>query len=152
MSDRFCALCGRPQSGGVSASSGVANPSAVAGDLLRNITPRTASVLCYVPLLGWLAAIVVLASPRFLQDRTVRFHAFQGLYLFVTWLLVEMVVRPMATLGDSSGMSNAVSSLLHSAVFFTWILMLVKTSQGQFVSLPIIGELADRSVAEQRRP
>jgi len=61
---------------------------------LEAISPRTASVLCYVPLLGWIAAIGVLASRRFRQNRTVRFHAFQGLYLFVAYLIVEWVVGP----------------------------------------------------------
>jgi len=142
--DKFCARCGAKQS--TAQASTVENP----GDPLRGISARTASVLCYIPLIGWLAAIVVLASPRFLRDRTVRFHAFQGLYLFVAWLLVEMVVGPMMRLGN--GFHVPISGLLHLVVFAAWIIMLVKTSQDEFYSLPIIGELAERSVAEQRQP
>lgn len=119
---------------------------------MRDISPRTASVLCYVPLVGWLAAIVVLASPRFLRDRIVRFHAFQGLYLFVAWLLVEMVVKPMSYLGDGFGPGRAIGGVLHLAIFVAWIVMLTKTSQDRYYSLPIVGELAERSVAEQRQP
>ena len=32
----------------------------------------------------------------------------------------------------------------------TWIFLLVKTNEGVMFKLPIIGELADRSVSEQR--
>ena len=37
----------------------------------------------------------MLASDRFRYDRTVRFHGFQGLYLFVAWLLDDQVLRPI---------------------------------------------------------
>ena len=39
--------------------------------------------------------MVVLAADKFRNDRTVRFHAFQGLYLFVAWLIVEWVLSPI---------------------------------------------------------
>jgi uncharacterized membrane protein len=32
----------------------------------------------------------------------------------------------------------------------TWVFMLVKTSQNRLYRLPLVGELADRSIAEQR--
>ena len=42
--------------------------------------------------MGWIAAIIVLASQRFKAMPTVRFHAFQGLYLFVAWLMNDQVL------------------------------------------------------------
>ena len=54
--------------------------------------PRGASMLCYVPWFGWLASVWVLASERFRTERDVRFHAYQGLYLFVAWLLSHWAV------------------------------------------------------------
>ena len=59
------------------------------------LNPRTASILCYIPGIGWIASIIVLASDRFRHDRHVRFHGFQGLYLFVAWLLDDQVLRPI---------------------------------------------------------
>jgi uncharacterized membrane protein len=105
---------------------------------------------CYIPLLGWIAAIVILATARFQDNRTVRFHAFQGLYLFVVWLLVDWVLEPFFHMVPGPGAIRAVSSLLHMTVFVAWIWMIVKTSQEQMFHLPIVGELAERSVAEQR--
>jgi len=103
-------------------------------------------MLCYIPLAGWIASIVVLASPRFRENRSVRFHAFQGLYLFVAWLLVEMFVAPIISISDAG---HFISRILHLTIFVAWIFMLVKTSHSETYSLPIIGELAERSVAEQ---
>ena len=97
-------------------------------------------------------SVVVLASPLFARDRTLRFHAFQGIYLFVVWLLIQWVVEPMFGWMPHSG-GRMVRSLVHVmelAVMAAWVWMLVKTSQNQFYSLPFIGELAERSVEEQR--
>ena len=109
-------------------------------------------MLCYIPMVGWLAAIFVLAAPKFQHDRTVRFHAFQGLYLFVVWLIVDWVLAPIVSFAPGSGFHEArlIRSLLHLSVFAAWIWMIVKTSQEQVYRLPIVGELADRSVSEQR--
>lgn len=109
-------------------------------------------MLCYIPWVGWIASIIVLASPRYNQDRTARFHAFQGIYLFVTWLLVDWVVGPLFrwTQGPGHHVGWVISNVLHLTVVGAWIWMLVKTSQEQVYALPILGELAERSVAEQR--
>lgn len=121
-----------------------------ATDPLASLSPRTAAILCYIPVLGWIACVVVLASPRFAKDQTLRFHAFQGIYLFVGWLLVDWVLGPMFGWMREPGFMVAGAKIAKLAVMFAWVWMLIKTSQGEVVSLPIIGELAERSVAEQR--
>ena len=40
---------------------------------------------------------MVLAARKFKDDRTARFHAFQGLYLFAVWLGISWIVRPMVS-------------------------------------------------------
>lgn len=142
--DVYCRRCGAPQ------------PPGARRPPLEGIQPRTASMLCYLPLVGWIPAIVVLASQRFRDDRTVRFHAFQGIYLFVVWLIVDWVISPMFRFALSPlphPMSHSFSflgGLLKAALFVVWIFMLIKTSQDQVYKLPVVGELAERSVAEQR--
>src|SRR5690242_4898771 len=86
--DSYCGKCGARQPAGTHAPDPVARG-------LESLNPRTASILCYVPWVGWVAAIVVLASDRFRRDRAVRFHAFQGLYLFVAWLIADQAMRPV---------------------------------------------------------
>lgn len=169
-SDVFCGSCGTRQqeaSAGETRSTGFGagtasfgpQASAGAGDKARgtfestadsfssSMTPKQASVFCYIPWVGWIASIVVLASNRFRDDKDVRFHAFQGLYLFVLWLFVDWVF-PGFFYGID-GMRTA-GKLMKLGVVVGWILMLVKTSQGQMLRLPVIGELAERSASEQR--
>jgi uncharacterized membrane protein len=132
--DAFCGRCGSRQpviSGG-------------ARDTLSGITPRTAAILCYVPGIGWIASIVALAADKFRNNYLVRFHAFQGLYLFVAWLIEDWVLHPLFR--GLPGMN--IDRLLKAFLLFVSIFMMVKASREERYSLPIIGELAERSVAE----
>jgi uncharacterized membrane protein len=135
--DVYCGGCGARQPTD-------AAPRPKPGDPLASITPRTASILCYVPGIGWIASVVVLAADRFRQNRQVRFDAFQGLYLFVAWLIEDWVLRP-AMQSMHFGFDKIIKIVLLGAS----ILMMVKASHNQHYSLPIVGELAERSVAEE---
>jgi len=140
-SDVYCANCGAAQP----ANSPVS-------DYLQGISPRTASLLCYVPIIGWIVAIVVLASARFRGDRRVRFNAFQGLYLFVAWLIVDWVLGPIFSFPRMWGPSiyKIFPVLMKAAIFGAWIFMIIKTAQDELYKLPILGDLAEKSVSEQR--
>ena len=145
-SDRFCAKCGAQQAGATS------GPGRVQ-DFWSNISHRHASLLCYIPWVGWIAAIAVLASDRFRGERRLRFHAFQGLYLFAAWLMVEWVIEPMLPFRMAGGgfpFYRGLSQILHLMIVGAWIFMLIKVSHDEDYRLPILGELADRSASEQR--
>lgn len=138
--DRYCGVCGGVQGG----------PGAVPRtDPLSGLTSRNASLLCYIPMVGWIAAIVILASARFRHDIEARFNAFQGLYLFVAWLIVDWVLAPVLMFPGGWGVHMIFPRLLKLAVVGIWIFMLMKVAQGHTFRLPILGELADRSVSEQ---
>jgi uncharacterized membrane protein len=146
--DIFCAKCGKQQKSG-----GAPGTAPRQREFLADLNPRAASMLCYVPVIGWVAAVICLAAPKFQHDRTVRFHAFQGLYLFVVWLIIDWVVSPMLFVGsDVAGFHElgVLRHLLQLGVFAVWIWMIVQTSQNHVYRLPIVGELAERSLTEQR--
>src|SRR4051812_36079076 len=88
--DQFCGRCGARQA---AADAGVPPPPprgfGAAQDPLAGLSPRAAAILCYVPAVGWIAAIIVLAARKFKDNHLIRFHAFQGLYLFAAWLIVD---------------------------------------------------------------
>ena len=141
--DVYCGVCGARQP--------------VSAQPKDAFSPRTASILCYIPVVGWIPAIIVLASQRFRHDAVVRFHAFQGIFLFVVWLVLDWALGPLHGFtwwGRGSDMMFGpwlmVGGLLKGALMIAWIVMLVKTSHGEVYRLPILGELADRSVAEQK--
>src|SRR5450759_1925258 len=136
----YCAQCGAKQPVDVAAP-----PAAAAGrDPLAGLNPRTASILCYVPGIGWIASIIVLASDRFRHDRRVRFHGFQGLYLFVAWLLDDQVLRHLLERIPGFQLEPIVQAVLLGMAIF----MMVLAANDEAYSLPLFGELAQKSVAE----
>lgn len=162
--DVFCGACGARQGQAdsksdtgstgfgqgtafVGAASGAKRSSGGREDFLKGVNDRQASVFCYIPWVGWIAAIVVLASERFRDNKDVRFHAFQGLYLFVLWLFVDWAFPSFLGYIDSA---RIIGRLLKLSVLAAWIVMIIKTSQGVMLRLPFLGELADRSVSEQK--
>ena len=135
--DVFCGRCGARQHAGPSRPRPGADP-------LAGINPRTASILCYIPGVGWIASIIVLASDRFRHDRAVRFHAFQGLYLFVAWLMEDWVLRPLFGRIPEFHIHRIIEAVLLGMSIF----MMVKASHEEAYALPVLGELAQKSVAE----
>jgi uncharacterized membrane protein len=133
----YCGKCGARQPG-----SGL--PPRPATDPLGPLSPRTASILCYVPGIGWIVAIVVLASDRFRRDLFVRFHGFQALYLFVAWLMDDWVIRPMMHFGPSLQIHHVIQAILLGMSIF----MMTKAANNETYHLPIFGELAQRSLIE----
>ena len=138
--DLYCARCGARQP--IQGSARAAKPP---NDPLAGISARTASILCYVPAVGWIVSIIVLASTKFRADRTVRFHAFQGIYLFVASLVADFVFRPMFWMVPNLHLYQLVQLVLLGMSIF----MMVKASHDEAYSLPLFGELAQRSVAER---
>lgn len=143
--DVFCAHCGARQSAATPPPPPTVNPPL--HDPLAGLSPRTASILCYVPAIGWIAAIIVLAARKFKDNHLIRFHAFQGLYLFAAWLVVDWVIGPI--LHFTPGPFRPVELLLHALILAVSIFMMVKASHDEAYVLPIIGELAQRSATEQ---
>ena len=151
--DAFCAHCGAgqtpPGSFRGTESPGPEpslNNNAPMHDPLAGLSSRTAAILCYVPAIGWIAAVIVLAARKFKDDHLIRFHAFQGLYLFAAWLVVDWVVGPI--MHFTPGPSRPIELLLHAALLAVSIFMMVKASHDEAYVLPIIGELAQRSATE----
>ena len=139
--DRFCAQCAAPQ------PPAGPNPFMPPRHDPEPFSPRTATILSYVPVVGWIAAVIVLASRRYRANNVVRFHAFQGLYLFALHLLLEWAIRPIFQ--GIPGPLFGVYRMMQAVIFAVSIFMMVKTSQGEKFMLPFLGELAERSALEQ---
>lgn len=136
----FCGKCGlrqpRPE------------PSVVPGPF-ENISPRTASILCYIPIFGVIPAIIILASKHFRSNGAVRFDAFQSVYLFVAWLIVSSALPILLLTTPGFGLEHAMLGMIKLAFLICWIVLLVKAAKNEQLYLPIIGDLAHRSTTEQ---
>ncbi|HWQ52731.1 MAG TPA: hypothetical protein VN442_03540 [Bryobacteraceae bacterium] len=144
----FCAKCGTPAgaAAGMSAGGPAANTqtaSAQTGGLSEN----AASALSYV--LGFITGILFLVIAPYNQIKTVRFHAFQSIFLNVAWIAVWIAMTIVGTVLSTISFMLAtlwglVSLLLSLGMLVLWIFMIVKAYQGSKVVLPIVGPLAEK--------
>ena len=108
---------------------------------------NAASALCY--LFGFVTGIVFLVLAPYNQDRRVRFHAFQSIFLnvavIVIYIGVTIVSLMFHAISFALGMLISSLHLLVSLGFFMiWLYMMWKSYQGEKVVLPFIGPLAER--------
>jgi|SRR5579883_1613081 len=130
---QFCGKCGSPVA--VPAQPGAASTMAPAANAMAD---NVASALCYV--LGLITGIIFLLIPPYNQNRAVRFHAFQSIFLHLACIAVMIVGNIVL------GMVHLwiLSPLIGLAFLVLWIFMILKTWQGSKIVLPVVGQLAQQ--------
>jgi uncharacterized membrane protein len=118
-------------------------PVAAQGGLSEN----AASALCYV--VGFITGILFLVIAPYNQNRAVRFHAFQSIFLNVAWIAVWIVETMISVIlwrisFALYSMLGILFTLVGLGFFILWIFLIVKAYQGQKLVLPIIGQLAEK--------
>ena|SRR5437899_7865109 len=144
---QFCGSCGQPS--GV-APSGAAPPpqsTPAVAPASAGLTDNVAGLLCYIA--GFITGILFLVLAPYNQNKFIRFHAFQSIFLCVAWVAVVIVERiiSLIVLNISIAllaMLSLIWMLVGLAFFALWIVLMVKAYQGQRWKLPIIGDLAEK--------
>ena len=135
----FCASCGTP----VGSAAGGPPASAAAGTAMSS---NVAGLLCYI--LGFITGIIFLVIEPYKNDKFVRFHAFQSIFLSIVWIafrivwgyiVMGMIWSPFSGLWALLGLI----SMLISLAFLACVLFLMyKAYNNERFKLPIIGDLA----------
>jgi uncharacterized membrane protein len=102
--------------------------------------------------LGFITGIIFLVMAPYNQNRTVRFHAFQSIFMSVGLIAIRIVMGMIfGTLLFSSGgfgtmwmLWGLLWTLYGLGGFVLWLFMLIQTYQGKTVVLPIVGPLAQK--------
>ncbi|MGP8244641.1 MAG: DUF4870 domain-containing protein [Bryobacteraceae bacterium] len=168
MEGRFCAKCGAsagaaappppgpsappppgayapPPAPGYVPPAGYAPPAAAAPGLTEN----AAAALCY--LLGVITGVVFLVLAPYNQNKTIRFHAFQSIFLWVAsvvvwvaWSIVSGIILAATGFGFGFSFLHLISLVINLAIFLFWVFMIVSAYQGKKIVLPVIGQLAEK--------
>ena len=164
---RFCAKCGTPLGSGASAPgpgasaqsappppppaySGAAAgppPAQAAQAQAAGLEENLACALCYA--LGLLTGVLFLVLAPHNQNRLIRFHAFQSIFLAIAWIvvyigisIVSIILLPIPLLGA------ILSLLLHMGaflgIFILWLMLMYKAYNKERWVLPVIGPLAEK--------
>jgi len=139
---KFCAKCGTPMDAAVPPPG--ATPGGAAfqpAPAATGMTDNAASALCYV--LGLITGILFLVLAPYNQNKTIRFHAFQSIFLSIAWIVVSMAIN--IVFGALHLWSLLfLSPLIGLAFFVLWIYMIITAYQGKKVVLPVIGPIAQQ--------
>lgn len=152
---KFCQQCGTPLGApGAGPTPGATiNPAAVnpmppppiATSVSMN--DNLAGALCY--LLGFITGILFLVLTPYNQNRTIRFHAFQSIFLNIAWFAIWIVVTIVSiAFRFIPFLGVFVSIVLHLALFLAgviiWFYIMFKTYNGEKIVLPLVGPFADK--------
>ncbi len=150
---KFCAKCGSPVlSGAPPAAAGPMPPPPPTGAVPPGAPPpafattggmsdNAASAVCYV--LGFITGIIFLVIPPYNQNKAVRFHAFQSIFLSVALILIRIVLSIVFSAMHLFEFFF-LWSLVSLALLAIWLFMIIATYQGKTIVLPIIGPLAQQ--------
>lgn len=142
----FCAKCGAPIAG---PAGGAATPPPPPVPMPQVLTDNVAAALCY--LLGLLTGILFLILAPYSQNRAIRFHAFQSIFLNVAWIavfialsIVSMALLPIPFVGAILSMLLHLGA--HLGFFILWLMLMYKAYNNERWVLPVIGPLAEKQV------
>jgi uncharacterized membrane protein len=136
----FCPNCGTQVAGTTSGTTGAGYssvpPTAAAGGLTENV----ASALCY--LFGFITGIIFLVIAPYNQNRTIRFHAFQSIFLNVAWVACCILLAVLGAV--THGFGFFLSPLVSLLFFVLWLYMMFTAFNNKKIKLPVIGDLAEK--------
>jgi len=159
---RFCAKCGTaveaaagsagpasagPSSGaqsyGTAAAPGAqpySAPTATAGGMTENV----AAALCYA--LGLITGILFLVLAPYNQNKLIRFHAFQSIFLNAAWIVFWIVETMIAIVMPWYIMTvvSLIGLLVALGFLCLWLVLMFKAYNNEKLKLPIIGDLAEK--------
>ena len=105
------------------------------------LSDNAVSGLAYVT---FIPAIVFLAMAPYNQNRTIRFHCWQSIFLFVANVAVDIALGVLLKIPFLGLMSLLLWPLVGLAFFIVWLLFVIKAFNSQQFKLPIIGDLAEK--------
>ena len=154
----FCSQCGSTVEGKFCAQCGAAAGSAppvpppavpALGPAQSGIEENLASALCYV--LGLLTGLLFLVLEPYKQNRNIRFHAFQSIFLhvgaiavFIGISIIVGIFHIVPFLGTFFGL--ILYPVASFGFLILWLTLMYKAYTRERWVLPIIGALAEKQV------
>jgi len=131
----FCPACGRNSS-----------PPAPVRDEAPVLNDKLVGVIAYFT---FIPPVVLLLIEPFKNNRFIRFHAFQSIFLTIAalalWLALRLAFVVFALIPVIGHLLTLLFAMIFTlGLFVLWILLLVKVLQGEKFKLPLIGDLAER--------
>jgi len=106
------------------------------------LSDNAAAGIAYITLIP---AIIFLIVAPFKNSSYVRFHAWQSIFFFIAWAVIDILVGMVQNLVPSTVfLTLTVLQLVGLAIFVVWIFVFVSAFNGKRIKLPILGDLAEK--------
>jgi uncharacterized membrane protein len=117
------------------------------GAIVTENTPQTdlsdnaASGIAYIT---FIPAIIFLATAPYNQKPLIRFHSWQSIFLTIAYVVVRIVLIILGHFPFLGLIFGLVGVLIGLGFFILWLIVLIKTFNGQMFKIPVIGDFAEK--------
>jgi uncharacterized membrane protein len=109
------------------------------------LSENAAGGIAYLTLIP---AIVFLIIDPFRKSAYVRFHAWQSIFFFIAWAVIDILVGLVQNLVPSVVfLTFTVLQLVALAIFAVWVYVFVNAFGGKRIKLPLIGGMAEKQAS-----
>ncbi len=105
------------------------------------LSDNAASGLAYVTIIP---AIIFLLVPPYNKNSTVRFHAWQSIFLAIAWVAADIVLIILGRMPFIGLINLLLWPVVALGFFILWVIVLIKAFNGQKFKIPFIGDLAEK--------
>jgi uncharacterized membrane protein len=106
------------------------------------LSDNAAAGIAYITIIP---AIVFLIIEPFKRSPFVRFHAWQSIFFFVAWAVIDILVGVVQNLVPSAVfLTFTVLQLVGIVIFVVWLIVFISAFGGKRMKLPVIGDLAEK--------
>jgi uncharacterized membrane protein len=139
---KFCAKCGAAVA--ADPGGGFAPPPPAPAIQAPGLTENVAAALCY--LLTIITGILFLVIEPYSKNKTIRFHAFQAIFLGISWFVFLVVFGILTSALSFMGwfFIMALHRILYLAFLALIALLMYKAYNNEKWVLPVIGPLAEK--------
>ena len=109
------------------------------------LSDNNAGGIAYLTIIPAIAFLIV---EPFKRNSFVRFHAWQSIFFFVAWAVIDILVEVVQNLVPSAViLTLSLLQLVQLAMFVVWLIALVSAVNGKRMKLPLIGALAEKQAS-----
>jgi uncharacterized membrane protein len=105
------------------------------------ISENAASGLAYVTIIP---AIFFLILQPYNRNPTIRFHAWQSIFLAIAWVVVDVGLVVLGGVPGLGWSSFILSPLVSLGFFILWLIVIINAFNGKRFKVPVIGDLAEK--------
>jgi uncharacterized membrane protein len=105
------------------------------------LSDSAAGGLAYVTIIP---AIVFLLVEPFNKKPFVRFHAWQSIFLAISWLVIEVGLTVLGRVPGLGLLTLFIGPLVGLCFLILWIIVLINAFNGKRFKVPVIGDFAEK--------